>query len=214
MSRIERVGDLPTGDGVALEMGAMMGHRVQCSEWKETCYKASCPPSPDFIPTLQSAGLIEVAPDGASWSLRMPWWRSVWSAWPRKMAVGRTKIELCRILEEADGPLNAERRGLHLLAAEEEESLEPLLLAGLSTGSSDYHVAVQLLDARDGAMDRLIAGVGQATGALLGRSRALGSAEQRLDAAGQWVERARRVAELGQGQTCSVALSEKLPTMH
>ena len=50
------------------EMAALLGHRVDVDEWLETCQKALCSPSPSFLPTLETAGLISVGEDSNSWS--------------------------------------------------------------------------------------------------------------------------------------------------
>ena len=201
MGRIQRaLEDLPTADGIALEMAAMMGHRVEVEQWHAICVGASCYPSPDFLPVLQAAGLLEIHADGHYWSfanamvaeclVRLSKEADRWSYQNRVCA---------QILEDQRGPEISERRGLHLLAAGEWEAcLEPLLEAAITRRDcSDYHVASQLLDARDEAMDHL--GLPEVerrrVHSWIDRAR-LARVEQKLGPAQQWAERAQATAKL------------------
>ena len=202
MGRIQRtLNNLPTVDSIALEMAALLGHRVQTAEWKETCYKALCPPSPLFLPTFQNAGLIEVLPDGSSWSFSNAMVAECLVRLSKEAGRWKYHNQICsEILAHSTGPLNAERRGMHLLAAEEWElALEPLLEASVSRRDlSDYHIASQLLDARDEAMDRLqLPEIDpRRVHSWVDRAR-LARVEQKLELADQWVQRAERGARLG-----------------
>jgi serine/threonine protein kinase/tetratricopeptide (TPR) repeat protein len=202
MGRIRRGLDvLPTSDAIALEMAAMMGHRVETEEWKAICYSASCPPTDNFLSTLQGAGILDIGPGGLSWSFSNAMVAECLVRLSKEAGRWATQNRLCaELLEHGKGPLVTERRGLHLLEAGEwEQALEPLLEASiLRRDRSDYHVAMQLLDARDGAMDslglpeldrrRVISWVDRAR---------LARVEQHLEIAEEWVKKGRRVATLG-----------------
>lgn len=202
MGRIQRgLNSLPTSDAIALEMGAMMGHRVETKEWKALCYSASCPPSDDFLSVLHNAGILELGPEGDSWSFSNAMVAECLVRLSKEAGRWPNQNRLCAdLLLDEVGPLIAERRGLHLLAAGEwEEALGALLQASiLRRDRSDYHVALQLLDARDEAMDKL--GLPEVDRrrviAWVDRAR-LARVEQQLDIAEEWVKRARRVATMG-----------------
>jgi len=202
MGRIRRaLEDLPSADAIALEIGAMMGHRVDTDEWRRICYESACPPSPDFLPVLQSAAILEVESSGDYWSFSNAMVAECLVRLAKEAERWTYQNRLCaEMLKEGHGPLNSERRGTHLLAAGEwEEALEPLLEAAVARRDrSDYHVAVQLLDSRDDAMDKM--GLPEVdkrrVSSWVNRAR-LARVEQNLDTAEQWVERGRRVAELG-----------------
>ncbi|MEC7241711.1 MAG: protein kinase [Myxococcota bacterium] len=202
IGRIQRaLEDLPTVDSIALEMAALLGHRVHTKEWEETCRKALCSPSPAFLPTLESAGLIDVEQGAGRWSFANAMVAECLVRLSKEAGRWAHHNQICaEILEGTAGDRVAERRGLHLLAAEEwEASLKPLLEAAVSRRDlSDYPVASQLLDARDEAMDRL--GLPEVdrrrVHSWVDRAR-LARVEQKLEVADQWVKRAQRGAELG-----------------
>jgi tetratricopeptide (TPR) repeat protein len=202
MGRIQRgLASLPSSDAVALEMAAMMGHRVETEEWKRICHGASCSPSPDFLSVLQSAGILEVGPEDESWSFCNAMVAECLVRLAKEADRWTYQNRICaELLEGGEGPIMAERRGMHLLAAGEwEAALEPLLEAAMARRDhSDYHVAVRLLDARDEAMDKLgLPEVDQRrVHSWVDRAR-LARVEQKLDTAELWVERGRRAAEIG-----------------
>jgi tetratricopeptide (TPR) repeat protein len=202
MGRIQRgLSTLPTSDAIALEIGAMMGHRLITREWKALCHSASCPPSEEFLSVLHSGGILELGPEGESWSFSNAMVAECLVRLSKEAGRWPVQNRLCAdLLLHETGPLNAERRGLHLLAAGEwEEALEPLLKASIQRRDcSDYHVALQLLNARDEAMDNL--GLSEVERrrvvSWIDRAR-LARVEQQLDTAEEWVKRAHRVASLG-----------------
>ncbi|MEE2829673.1 MAG: BREX system ATP-binding domain-containing protein [Myxococcota bacterium] len=215
--RIERL--LPGPDapeGEALELAAMLGQRLDWTEWQAACLLRGLTASPELVEELVRWRLAEQPRSpgaGSGWAFVHGMLRESLKrrAWERGRAEDLHRV-CAVILEERDGPEAGARRSHHLLAAGELEAAVSCLdeTAADLIERGDLRRASGLLDDRDQALDRLgISEVGEdrLRGHLL-RSY-IDRAEKHFD---RCVERARAIEAAARREGLSSILVDALRT--
>ncbi len=160
----DRISDLleslPTTDGEALELAAVLGERIDREEWAAAAAGLGVEPSAELLEQLLAQRLARVVSDhdDSVWAFAHAMLRE---SLERRVVDGgrapRFHGACARMLGEREGPGYAERRGRHLLLAGElEGALEPLL-AGASERADlgDFRQAEALVARREVAMEDL-----------------------------------------------------------
>ncbi len=158
-SRIDRLLEaLPSSDARTLELAAILGQEVDTAEWMAVCERAGVYPSEDLLDLFMEARLTAPTTEGMGWSFVHGMVREAFES--RARAAGRLAAyhrHCANYLEESSEARALERRGLHLLAAEDfERAIEPLTKAArhhLLTG--DARESSVVIAARDEALRRL-----------------------------------------------------------
>jgi len=156
LARVERtLQGRPASDGIALELAAVLGHKVDTSEWYQACALTGTEPSRDLVRLLLAQRLARTGHGGsrAHWDFAHGMLRE--SIQRRAKDAGRLQGHhrlAARMLAERPSKLhhNDERRARHLVAAgDADAALAPLLdAARMRALYGHYDKANKLLDRR------------------------------------------------------------------
>ncbi|MGE0790849.1 MAG: tetratricopeptide repeat protein [Sandaracinaceae bacterium] len=138
----------------ALELAAALGHRVLDTEWTRACARYGIARPDAMVGELARRGLVHEEPEGFAFAHGM----LVESLSRRAIDEGR-EVALHAACADAlaDDPAAAERRAAHLSRAGrlEEAAVALLTASDQRSRTSDYAVALALLDRREEVLERL-----------------------------------------------------------
>ncbi|MFU8807370.1 MAG: hypothetical protein ACNA8W_26410, partial [Bradymonadaceae bacterium] len=152
------LGPRPFEDTLALELAAALGQHVDRAEWRAVCATAELAVPDDLIELMIARRLAYVNETG--WSLAHVMLREALVRTAQVHNRWRGHNRECGLTLEAmfgDDPMGAERRGYHLIEAQEyEQALNPLYeAASFRRRVGELDVAAHLLSLRERAMGQI-----------------------------------------------------------